>query len=417
MLIFVPQITPRIRYTFEIILNGLLGTAYELTDQFDKFDSFSGPKLAYSDQPLENPNHLWIEAIPLLFEENIYNQTITPTPWNEFTLFFPTSQGAFLIDPIAVSFFLISRYEEYSDTFERDQHHRFQAKNSVSYQLGFHRKPIVNILATAIAEKIKEKYPEFTYQKPAYQKLTTYDVDIAYQYRGKGMFRLFGSLAKSLIKFDFITFQKVLKGAYGIAHEDSFDRFDLHKKLASDEQIRPIHFILTAPFSKFDKNIDPHHPEFQKLVHYLQTFSEVGIHPSYHSSENEKLISKEIALLSLKTNFPITKSRQHFLKFRFPDTFEALIEAGIQEDYSLGWHDEAGFRMSITIPVPFFNLKTNLQTHLLLVPLTVMDGALYHLYDSIDMCLNAMHLLQQEVEKQGGVFVVLYHNNSKKHLF
>jgi len=417
MLIFVPQITPRIRYTFDIMLNGLLGTAYELTDQFDKFDSFSGPKLAYSDQPLENPYHLWIEATPLLFEENIYNQTITPTSWNDYTLFFPTSRGLFTIDPLAVSFFLISRYEEYYETFEKDHHHRFQAKSSVSYQLGFHRKPIVNILAIAIAEKIQEKFPEFSYQKPAFQKMTTYDVDIAYQYRGKGLFRLFGSLAKSLLKFDFLTFQKVLKGAFHFAHEDSFDRFDLHKKLAIDEQIRPIHFILTAPFSKFDKNIDPHHPEFQKLVHYLQTFSEIGVHPSYHSSENEKLISKEIALLETKTGFAITKSRQHFLKFRFPDTFEALIEAGIQEDYSLGWHDEAGFRMSITIPVPFFNLKTNLQTHLLLVPLTVMDGALFHLYDSINMCLNTLHLLQQEVEKNGGIFVVLYHNNSKKHLF
>jgi len=417
MLIFVPQITPRIRYTFDIILNGLLGTAYELTDRYSYFDTYTGPKLGYSANPLENPTHLWIEAVPLLFEENIYNQTITPTSWNEYTLFFPTSQGLFPIDPLAVSFYLVSRYEEYFDTNEKDQHNRFQAKGSVSFQLGFHRKPMVNILALAIAEKIGEKFPEFSYQKPAYQKLTTYDVDIAYQYRGKGLFRLFGSLAKSLLKFDLLTFQKVLKGAFHMAHEDSFDRFDLHKKLAINEQIRPIHFVLTAPFSKFDKNIDPHHPEFQKMVHYLKTFSDIEIHPSYHSSENEKLISKEIALLGTKTGFAITKSRQHFLKFRFPDTFEALMEAGIQEDYSLGWHDEAGFRNSVTIPVPFFNLKTNRPTDLLLVPLTVMDGALYHLYDSIEMCLNTIHLLQQEVEKYGGVFVVLYHNNSKKHLF
>ncbi len=417
MLIYVSQITPRIRYTFEIILNGLLGTAYELTDNYFFFDSFPGPKIGYSTNPLENPTHLWIEAAPLLFEGNIYNQTITPTSWNEYTLFFPTYRGLFTIDPLAVSFFLTSRYEEYYDTFEKDHHHRFQAKNSVSYQLGFHRKPMVNILALAIAEKIQEKFPEFSYQKPVFQKLTTYDVDIAYQYRGKGLFRLFGSLAKSLLKFDFFTFQKVLKGAFHFAHEDSFDRFDLHKKLSIDEQIRPIHFILTAPFSKFDKNIDPHHPEFQKMIHYLKSFSDIGIHPSYHSSENESLILKEIALLGSKAGFTITKSRQHFLKFRFPDTFEALIEAGIQEDYSMGWHDEAGFRNSVTIPVPFFNLKTNLQSDLLLYPLTVMDGALYHLYDSIDICLNTMFLLQQEVEKYGGIFVVLYHNNSKKHLF
>jgi hypothetical protein len=417
MLIFVPHITPRIRYTFEIILNGLLGTAFEITNQYSNFDQYSGIKWAYSDTPLENRGYLWIQAIPLLFEEDIHQQDIIPTRWNEFTLFFPTPNGMFPVDPIAISFFLISRYEEYSPDFEKDHHQRFQAKNSVSYQLGFHRKPIVNILSLALAEKIKEKYPDFSWKLPEYRKLTTYDIDIAYQYRGKGWYRLLGSLVKSALKLDFKTHIKVLKGALNISHEDIYDRFEIHQKWSIHENSKPIHFVLTAPFSKFNKNIDPQHPEFSKLLQYLQTFSDIGIHPSYHSSDYNRLIRKEIEVLEKKTGLPITKSRQHFLKFRFPDTFEALIDAGIEEDYSLGWHDEAGFRMSITIPVPFFNLRTNQQKKLQLFPLTAMDGALFYLYDSMDMCLNTIDLLNHEVEKYGGIFVVLYHNNSKKHLF
>ena len=94
-----------------------------------------------------------------------------------------------------------------------------------------------------------------------------------------------------------------------------------------------------------------------------------------------------------------------------------MIESGIEEDYSLGWHDEAGFRLSTTIPVPFFNILTNSIRPLTLVPLTAMDGALYHCYESLEDCKKVVHELRQEVEKHGGTFVILYHNNSKKHLF
>ena len=272
-------------------------------------------------------------------------------------------------------------------------------------------------MAYALGEEIQKNYPSFQFKKPEYKSLTTYDVDIAYQYRGKSLFRFIGSIGKSFLHLDFKTIGKNLKGALGLKHEDSFDRFYLHQELAHVEHSKPIHFILTTPFSKYNKNISPKSKAYRALIKYLIQFSEIGLHPSYLSSERPELFLKEKNLLEKKGQLKITKSRQHYLRFQFPSTFEALIEAGIEEDYSLGWHDEAGFRLSTTIAVPFFNILTNRVRPLTLVPLSAMDGALFHCYKSLEECKEVVCELRNEVQLSGGNFVILYHNNSKKHLF
>ena len=417
MIVFVPHITPRITCTLDIILGRLLGTSYTITEDFNELTSYHGVKIAYSTQPVSLENVIWIEATPLLFEDGIIEQTIEVTKWNEFNLFFPTHHSIFPIDIFAISFFLVTRYEEYYSNIKTDNHNRFPIKASVSYQLGFHRKPIVNILAIALAEKIKEFYPSFQYHLPNFKTLTTYDVDIAYKYKGKGWYRWGGSFLKSLTKFDFHNLKNLLKATLNLPHDDSFDRFDLHKSQALKEGNTPIHFVLTAPFSKFNKNIDPKRKAFKNLIERLKDFSEIGLHPSYNSSEDQSLIAKEKQILENIYNQKITKTRQHFLKLRFPSTFEAICEAGFEEDYSLGWQDDVGFRTSTTIPIPFFNLMTNQTRALMLFPLVVMDGALYKCTGTNEESLFVIETLRTEVKKYGGVFILLLHNNSEKHLF
>ena len=417
MLVYVPQITPRIQFTLDVILGRLLNISYDITTDLSVIETCQTEKFAYSATPIEKDCKIRIEAHPLLFQDSFHQQQIIPTPWNGIQLFFPTSGGAFPVDILAVSFYLLSRYEEYNPASKKDQHNRFPVTESVSYQFGFHRKPIVNMLAYALAEEIQKQYPSFEFTKPEFKSLTTYDVDIAYQYRGKDLVRFIGSLGKSFLHLDFKTIGKNIKGALGMNHEDSFDRFHLHHELALKEQSKPIHFILTTPSSKYNKNISPKSKTFKELIQYLKPFSEIGLHPSYFSSECPRLYKKEKNLLEKKGQLQITKSRQHYLRFQFPSTFEALIESGIEEDYSLGWHDEAGFRLSTTIPVPFFNILTNCIRPLTFVPLTAMDGALYHCYESLEDCKKVVEDLRNEVQINGGTFVILYHNNSKKHLF
>jgi len=400
MLIYTPQITPRISYTFSVIFERILNCPVSFITNMEVFSATQGPKMAYSPHKIETP--LWMEAISLLYEENIIKQNIIPEKLENFTLFFPTKNGDFSIDIAAVIFFLISRYEEYYEDNELDQHGRFPCKKSVAFQLGWHRKLMVHRLALALAQIIKAQYPQFVYSLPKFEELPTHDVDIAYQYKGKPWWRWCGAVAKALLQFRFEHAHNYLKTALG---KEVVDPFDNYKPEICNR--KPIYFILTAPFGKYDKNISTKSRAFRNLVYKLNETAEIGIHPSYHSSRNLSLIKKETKQLENILQLKIIKSRQHFLRFRFPDTFQALIKVGITDDYSLGWYNEAGFRASIAVPYPFFDLEKNEETDLMLHPLALMDTVF-----NKDEEQTVFNELRKEVKEMGGEFIVLTHNSN-----
>ena len=402
MLIYVPNITPRIFYTFRVIFERILNCSVEFTANIDDFSASNEPKMAYSPNKIDTP--IWMEATPLLFEENIVKQNITPKKLESYLLFFPTENVFFSVDIPAIVFFLITRYEEYYIDNELDKHGRFQCQNSVAYQLGWHRKLMAHRLALSLAQVIKMHYPKFAYKRPKLEEYFTHDVDIAYQYKGKPWWRWCSAVAKALLQLRFKHAYNYLKTALGKEVKDPFANFEKEKT-----QNKPIYFILTSDFTKFDKNISYKTKTFQDLVHHLATFSEIGIHPSYYSSEKTALIEKETKRLEHILQLKITKSRQHFLRFRFPDTFQTLIKAGITDDYSLGWTNEAGFRASIAVPYPFFDLEKNEETDLLLHPLALMDTVFNKNEEQ-----KVLHELREEVKKMGGDFIILTHNSNVK---
>jgi hypothetical protein len=397
MLIFTPLITPRISYTFRVIFERILNCSVDFTTKVDDFSAAQGPKIAYSSNKIETP--LWVEATSLLFEKNIVKQNIITEKWKEFPLFFPTKNGNFSIDMPAVIFFLISRYEEYYEDNLLDKHGRFPCRHSVAYQLGWHRKLMVHRLAIALAETIKAHYPQFVYKTPQFVELSTHDVDIAYQYKGKPWWRWCGAMAKAILQCRFQHANNYLKVSFGKEVSDPFDNFE-------PEPTKPIYFILTSNFTKYDKNISPDSTAFRELINHLKNFAEIGIHPSYYSSEKPSLIEKEKKKLEDVSQLVITKSRQHFLRFRFPDTFQELIKEGITDDYSLGWHDEAGFRASIAVPYPFFDLVKNEETQLLLHPLALMDCVFTNAVEQ-----TVLIELREEIKAMGGILIVLTHNS------
>jgi len=402
MLIYVPNITSRVSYTFRVIFEHILSNPINFTTQIDDFLASTEPKIAYSPHKVETS--IWIEATPLLFEENIKKQNIISEKWEELTLFFPTKNGNFSVDFVAVIFFLISRYEEYYEDNILDKHGRFQYQNSVAYKLGWYRKLVVHQLIRTLANIIRVHYPKFEYSLPKYEELSTHDVDIAYQYKGKTWWRWCGAVTKSILQLRFKHANNYLKTALGKKIVDPFDNFE-----PENGTKKPIYFIPTAQFTKYDKNISFNSKAFKDLINKLKEFSEIGLHPSYYSSRKTLLIEKEKKRLEEVSQLKVTKSRQHFLRFRFPDTFQALIKAGITDDYSLGWHNEAGFRASIAVPYPFFDLVKNEETALMLHPLALMDCV----FDK-DKEQAVLNELREEVKEMGGTLIVLTHNSNVK---
>ena len=123
------------------------------------------------------------------------------------------------------------------------------------------------------------------------------------------------------------------------------------------------------------------------------------------------MISVEKARLEELSGEKIVKSRQHYLKFKLPETYNFLLSAGIKEDYSMGFADEPGFRAGTSKPFYFYDLKNEKATDLKIFPITFMEGTLMKDLNPADAFKKILELLE-EVKSVEGNFIPLWHNHT-----
>jgi hypothetical protein len=150
----------------------------------------------------------------------------------------------------------------------------------------------------------------------------------------------------------------------------------------------------------------------KKLISKIKASSGIGIHPSFTTTDFPEKILVEKERLEHIADKTITKSRQHFLKFKLPDTYNSLLAAGITEDYSMGFPEAPGFRAGTCQPFYFYDLKNEKATHLKIFPVSCMDATFIH-YSKIsaEKSLFAILNLMKEIKKADGVFIPIWHNN------
>ena len=170
---------------------------------------------------------------------------------------------------------------------------------------------------------------------------------------------------------------------------------------------------MLGDYGQNDKNISIQSKKFRSLIKSLGDYAKVGIHPSYGSHDNPKQLSKEVIRLSSVMNREVKKSRQHFLKMRLPDTYRNLLELDIQEDYTMGYASDYGFRAGLCTPFYFYDLDLELETSLKLYPFALMEGTLkYYQKVSPERAMEHIKALVDEVRAVNGCFISLWHNDS-----
>jgi myosin-crossreactive antigen len=96
-----------------------------------------------------------------------------------------------------------------------------------------------------------------------------------------------------------------------------------------------------------------------------------------------------------------------------PATYRLLLELGIKEDHTMGYSTHLGFRAGIAAPFYWFDLETNEQTELRLMPFCAMDiTPLHYRGESPSEATETIHELMLKVHEVGGLFVSLWHNES-----
>jgi hypothetical protein len=147
--------------------------------------------------------------------------------------------------------------------------------------------------------------------------------------------------------------------------------------------------------------------------------SAIGIHPSYHSSDDEKIMIDEIDHLSEVLDKKVNISRQHYLRMDIKKTPQWLISKGISYDFTMGYAATPGFRAGTSFPFYYYDFNNEKSTDLLFVPFCAMDGA-YTIYekDAPDKAYIALTDLAREIKKVNGYFITVFHERTfSDHLY
>jgi hypothetical protein len=412
LLIFTPDITPRVEYTFELIFQTILGIDLIFTTKPDEFLQSGLPKINYSQINLSSG--LFLKAHSLLFEKTIDDQKIEFVDYQQMQLFFPTSGDSFLpFDPFACAFYLVSRYEEYLSE-STDEYERFTDSENILVRLNLHEKPIVDIIAYWVAEKISEQFPEFKPGKRTFQFVTSIDIDNAWAFKNKSFLVSLGAIMKAIFHGHFVELKRRFAVFLGL-QKDPYDTYNYILETYKELLNHIIFFILIGNRNRFDKNISHKNKRFRQLIAKLSSVCEVGLHPSYASNHKPWLFETEKDRLQDIIGKSVTKSRQHFLKLRMPQTYQHLIKSGITEDYTMGFASLAGFRAGTCTTFHFFDLSRNKRTELLIHPFQLMDVSLKnYMRLNPEEAWQLIEKLMFEIKKVNGTFICLWHNESLK---
>ena len=409
ILIYTHKTSQRLNYILEFLFNDIQGVEFKIVTDKNEFVSSDFPKINYTTDPLEG----CIQIIPtdLLFESNILQKKIEVSNWGNQKVFFQTSTNSDIpFDLFAAGFYLISRYEEYLP-FSADQHGRFEANQSLAGKNGFLYDPVVDQWACKLAGLLKEKFPGFETCKREFKYISTIDIDNAYAYLYKGTVRTIGAAMRDLFKLDFNENIKRFQALTG--EKDPFDTYGYLDALHKQYGIEPLWFFLVGNYNTYDKNLPLDNEAFQELIKEISDKAEIAIHPSYESNEDFNQLKKEFDYLSGISKKPITKSRQHYLKLLFTETYQNLLKLGIKEDYTLGYATDVGFRAGTCTPFNFYDLYNEKEADLKIYPFQVMDITLnQYLKLSVDEAIDRIEEIIQKVKQVNGTFISLWHNES-----
>lgn len=410
LLVYCQYSTPRIEYICSTLFTAIGVSRFTITNNKQSFAAFEGVRINYSSAAIVD-DEIWMEPVTLLFEDDIHEQQIGCFSWKEYKAFFKSGGNVFPFDVFAASFYLISRYEEYLP-HTLDMYGRYAHENSIAFKEEFLQLPLVNLWLQQLKEALMKSDPSLLLTATGFTFVPTYDIDIAFSYKEKGVVRNTGGLLKSITKGDWKEVKDRMLTIASLA-TDPFDVYEWLDDLHQQYQLKPIYFYLLASAnSRYDKNILPSSSSLRFLIEGQAGKNIVGIHPSWQSGDNTRLLPQEMKHLQAITGKAVTRSRQHYIRMQFPTTYRRLIEAGITEDYSMGYGSINGFRASYCLPYKWFDLEKNEATGLTILPFCFMEAnSLFEQrYTSAEAAqeLQAYYNITKQVD---GLLITIFHNH------
>lgn len=337
---------------------------------------------------------------------------------------------AALVDDWATIFYLLSQYSECMQE-EKDMHQRISAVHSLVVEKRWHERCLVNECAERILTSIQSKIPSFQWHLPKKSFRISHNVDRPFKYDGEkwkthvkralGSYRFGNSLQRVMKELMRLSMFPILKNRI-----DPFNHFQWMVQENRNFKSQPVfYFCPVAQHLEYDPSYHVTEESIQKIgVHIHSKNGVIGCLSNYSSSlsmqgvtANWKAFAEVFAHMtpSLKLN------RQHFQRFHPFNFAEQLTLAGIDEDSSIGYTDRTGWRTSCSLPYYLFDLKNKRISKVLEIPFCAMDQAIitprYMNIASPEKVMLEMERWLIQVERYGGVYCVVWHNDTFQYPF
>jgi len=414
LLIYTDHTSTRLQYVCKFIFGEILQTTYNLTLHPESFSGHDGPKINYSNNGFD-PGAYRIKPHGLLSETGLRQQDVFCAGEGNDKKIFCTEGADHSFDIFSAVFYLISRYEEYLP-YTEDEYGRYAHTNSLAFKNNFLNKPLVNTWINDLKKGLEtffnssrsviaEKGSTVNFPSQVFKFQPTYDIDIAWSYKEKGVFRT----AAGLLRNPSLGRIAALLGM----REDPFDSYLFLDELHAAHGLKPVYFFLVAQNSGvYDKNILPSNESMQQLIKRHAEKYDIGIHPSWKSNMQKELLAREKNTLEKISGKEISSSRQHYIKLSLPGTYRDLAAAGITDDHSMGYGSINGFRASVASPFFWYDLAAEQVTALRIHPFCFMDANCFY-EERLTLQQSAAELMQYyfECKKVNGTLITIFHNN------
>ena len=149
------------------------------------------------------------------------------------------------------------------------------------------------------------------------------------------------------------------------------------------------------------------------ISYWFNKYSNPLCWPIFFFDTNKNKLTQEIKRLETIQKRETNSSRQHFLQLSLPGTYIDLIEAGITDDYTMGYASHLGFRAGIANSFLFYNLDTEQIMPINVHPFSISDDILRSSLklDPINVVDNIAQIID-EVKQVNGTLISLWHNDT-----
>ena len=337
------------------------------TSSVESFVAHSSPKFSYTNKPLGD--EFFIASHSLLFEQGVINQNLKIEKWENLPVFFTTNKhGLCPFDIFAASFFLLTRYEESLPHMKTNLGH-FNYLDSIASKNNFLDKPIVDLWVFKFYKILCKNFQEINqYINGKSSKELLLEVHIPYRYKYRSSLVNLGDFFSSLWSLNLRDLVNQILVLLRL-RDDSSDSFDSWIELFGNSFFNPKVFFLFAKSSSYQSTVSIFNFNYIKKIKQVGDYFNLGILASVQA----QILSKDQLVKEKKDFQNVTHKSITSVRFsggirEVTIDYENLSNSEFNNDYSMGYDNQIGFRAGTATPFYFYDISNEFQLPLKVHP-------------------------------------------------